>query len=153
MSLVIVLFSIGVFLLALEIIVPGGIVGSIGGVSLIGGIAVLYHEYGLEAGMIGLLIALALVVGVFFLEIKVLPKTAFGKRFFLHSKVEGNSQKNLADDSWLGKECKTVTALAPSGFILIDGKKVDATSRSGFIEANQTVKIVSKNNFRILVSK
>lgn len=153
MNLVIVLYALGAFLLAVELIVPGGIIGAIGGVLMLGGIIVLYSEYGLEAGILGFLGALAILALTFYVEVKLLPKTAFGKRFFLNAQVKGVSQKELVEDSCVGQECKTVTALSPSGYVLLNGKKVDAMSRSGFIEANEVVKVIGKDNFRLLVSK
>ncbi|MCH6258125.1 hypothetical protein MLD52_16305 [Puniceicoccaceae bacterium K14] len=153
MNIVILLYLVGAILLGVEILVPGGIIGAIGGALMIGGIAILFSEYGLEVGLLGVVVALVLVIITFVIEVKILPKTAFGKRFFLDAKIEGNSQVEPVENFSVGQECKTVTALAPSGFIFLDGKKVDATSRSGFIEANETVKVVGKDKFRILVSK
>ncbi len=153
MSLIVGLFIVGVCLLAIEVFVPGGIIGTLGGIALVAGIVKAYFEYGSEGLIISILAALALMVCMLFFEIKILPKTPIGQRLFLKKSITGISQPEVADDASIGQTCQTVTALAPTGIVLYQGKKVEAASRSGFIEKNESVKIVGKETFRLIVSK
>ena len=153
MDVIVSLFIVGVVLIAVEVFVPGGIIGAIGVVALIGGIVVAYFEYGSEGALMAGLAAGGLVVFALVVEFAVLPKTPLGKRLFLRKKIKGTTEYSHAKNLEMGVEGKAVTALAPTGLILVDGKKYEAASRSGFIDKNETVKVVEKDNFRLIVSK
>ena len=153
MSLIVGLFILGVALIAIEVFVPGGIIGIFGILSIIGGVVVSYSEYGVTGVWISGSVASLLLIGVLLLEFLVLPKTKLGRRLFLRKAVEGTSAPSIADDDDIGKECVTLTPLSPTGTVLLDGKKVEAASRSGFIPKDETMKVVGKDSFRILVSK
>jgi membrane-bound serine protease (ClpP class) len=57
----------GLLLLLLELIVPGGIVGTIGGITTIVGIVLMYNHYGNLYGNIALLVSLIVcAVGLYF---------------------------------------------------------------------------------------
>tara|TARA_B110000037_G_scaffold192217_1_gene226290 strand:- start:703 stop:1167 length:465 start_codon:yes stop_codon:yes gene_type:complete len=153
MSLIIGLFLVGVLLLAFEVFLPGGVIGTLGGISIIAGIVMSYRGYGSEGLVASIFVALALVVLMLIVEIKILPKTSLGKRFFLQRRIEGTSQPEVTTEDAVGQICQTITALSPTGYILYDGKRVEASSKTGFIEKNESVKIVGKETFRLLVSK
>ncbi len=153
MSLVVGLFVLGVALIAIEVFVPGGIIGIMGILSIIAGVFVSYSEFGVNGVWISGSVALLLMIAVLLFEFLVLPKTKLGGRLFLRKAVEGTSQPPLAGDDDIGKECVTLTTLSPTGTVLLDGKKVEAASKSGFISKNETLKVVGKDNFRIIVSK
>ncbi|MBC2606364.1 NfeD family protein [Pelagicoccus albus] len=153
MSLLVGLIILGLGLVMLEIFIPGGIVGIFGGLSLIAAVGFAYDGYGAEGAIIVFLIGLAGLVACLWFEFKVLPKTPAGKKFFLQDKVDGISQNAVGDESMIGKECSTATAMAPSGYILCEGKKMEAVSCSGFIEKGAAVKIESFDQFKVTVSK
>ena len=153
MSLIIGLFVVGVALIAIEVFVPGGIIGIMGILSIIAGVVVSYSEFGFTGVWISGAAAVVILVAVLLFEFLVLPKTKLGGRLFLRKAVEGTSQPPLAEEDDIGKECVTLTPLSPTGTVLLDGKKVEAASRSGFISKNETMKVVGKDNFRIIVSK
>jgi hypothetical protein len=45
------LFALGIVLLAVEVIVPGGILGAIGGLMIFGGCVMSFIEYGTIGGV------------------------------------------------------------------------------------------------------
>ena len=51
MTLIILLFSIGIILIAAEVIVPGGILGSIGAILFFAGCVLTFLEYGNWVGL------------------------------------------------------------------------------------------------------
>lgn len=153
MTVIVLLFIGGVVLIGSEVFLPGGIIGAIGGAMMIGGIAVSYSDYGALGAFVSTVIAITLVVVALYFEFRILPKTTMGKRLFMSASVQSSTTySNVADDI-IGRTCLTATALAPTGFVLLDGKKLEAASKSGFIEKNEEVKITGKDNFRIIVSK
>ncbi len=153
MTVIVLLFIGGVVLIGSEVFLPGGIIGAIGGAMMIGGIAISYTDYGAFGAFLATVIAIALVVVALFIEFRILPNTAMGKRLFMSASVQSSMTYSSAEDDMIGKTCRTVTALAPTGFVLLDGRKLEAASKSGFIEKNEEVKITAKDNFRIIVSK
>lgn len=153
MTLIVVLFIAGVLFIAAEVFLPGGIVGSIGGISMIGGIFTSYSEFGIQGALISTVIAIALVGFALFFEFRILPKTPMGQRLFLGKSVHGVAEYSYVEDDVIGQVCETITALGPTGLVLLNGKKLEAASKSGFIEKNEQVKVTGRDNFRIIVSK
>lgn len=153
MSVIVGLMVLGFALIMLEIVIPGGIVGAIGGVSLLAAVYFAYEEFGLSGALAAFVIGAAGVVGSLVFEFKVLAKTPMGRRFFLENKIAAKSQPDVADDALLGKEGRALTALSPSGYVLVEGRKIEASSRSGFLEKGQKVRVESFDQFKITVSK
>ena len=153
MTLIILLFSIGIVLIAAEVVVPGGILGSIGALMIFGGCTLAFLGYGSIGGTIA--VVAALVVGglALFLEFRILPKTKFGKRAFLTAEVTCVSAaigKEALD--LIGKSAEALTMLSPSGYILVDGQRYEAFCQSGQVPAGATLKITGADNFRLIVS-
>ena len=153
MMTIVLLFLAGVALIGSEVFLPGGIIGAIGGALMIGGIAVSFTEFGAFGAFIATIVAITLVVLALFFEFKILPKTPMGKQLFMSGSIEDSTTYSKAGDDVVGQTCRTVTALGPTGFVLLNGKKLEAASKSGFIEKNEEVKVTGKDNFRIIVSK
>tara|TARA_B110000305_G_scaffold155893_1_gene172575 strand:+ start:280 stop:744 length:465 start_codon:yes stop_codon:yes gene_type:complete len=153
MTAVVIFFIAGVLLIAAEVILPGGIIGLIGGLLLFGGVATAYSEFGVQGGFIAAAVALVLVLVALYFEFKILPKTKMGQRLFLKKSIQTSNQYSKGEDEMIGLKCETITALAPTGFVRLDGAKIEAASRSGFIEKNERVEVTGRDNFRIIVSK
>ena len=153
MTLIIALFAAGIILIVAEVFVPGGILGILGSLCVIVGIFFSYADYGTEGALIAGSAALVVTVIMLYFEFKVLPKTTIGQRLFLKKRIEGRSQKALGGEEIVGKVAKTVTPLAPTGVVLFEGVRIEAASKSGYIDRGEEVKITGKDTFRIIVSK
>ena len=153
MMWVILLVAVGITLIALEIIVPGGILGSIGGVCILASCVVSFNVFGSSGGLISTSIILTLTGITLWLVFKVLSKTALGRRAFLTKSVDGVSS-SYGDEAkeLIGKSGTSKTTLAPSGYIIIDGKRYEAFCQSGLIEADTAVQVVGADSFRLIVS-
>jgi len=151
MNAIALLFVIGLIFLGVEVFIPGGILGALGGVALLGGCGLAFSEFGFSGGVVATLIALVLVGAMLYFEFVLVPKTAMGKRLFLKSAVTGTSAASRTKD-YVGSEGITATALAPSGYVIIDGQRQEAFSRSGFLEANLPITVVGADNFRLIVT-
>ncbi|MDQ8187313.1 NfeD family protein [Pelagicoccus sp. SDUM812002] len=153
MSLIVGLIALGLGLIMLEIFIPGGIVGIFGGIAMLAAVVISFDQYGVEGAILTFVIGLVGLVACLWFEFKILPKTAAGKRLFLQDTIGGKSQPDVGDDSMIGRQVETATPLSPSGYIIVDGKKIEAVSRSGFLEKGESVKIDSFDQFRVTVSK
>lgn len=152
MNLVLLLFVLGLLMLSLEIFLPGGVLGVMGGVAMLVGTAFAFRDHGPAGGAIALVAALVLVGAAFYLELVLLPKTRWGRGLVLSAEVTGKASVP-AESSLIGRTCEAVTVLAPSGFVSIDGRRMEAFCRDGFVEAGTKLVVQGTDNFRIIVSK
>lgn len=154
MTLILLLFSIGIVLLAVEVIVPGGILGSVGGLMMFGGCVLSFIEFGAGGGLLAVAVALV-VTGVFFYVVfSIIPKTSFGRKAFLDNEITAvtGSYGSEAQDL-VGKSGRALTMLSPSGYILIDGTRYDAFCQSGQVPAGAMLEVIGADNFRLIVSE
>jgi len=153
MTAIIILFLAGILLLAIDIIVPGMIMGIIGGLSVLAGVVTAFNLYGSGGGMIALLCGGALLGVTLYFEFVVLPKTKLAKAFSMRATVEGTSQPAVADLSTvLNQQGETVTPLSPSGYINVQGRRYEAFSQSGYLAKGVTVRVTGLDNFRLIVT-
>ena len=152
MTLIILLFTIGLILLAAEVLVPGGILGIAGGVVLFAGCVVSFVQLGSTGGLIAVCAALIAAALVFFVQFKILPTTRVGKRFFLSREISGSSAA-LGNDArdLIGKTALSTTVLSPSGYVTIDGKRYEAVSQSGQVVPGTELIVSDTNNFQLTV--
>ncbi len=154
MTLIILLFALGIVLLAVEVIVPGGILGSIGGLMMFGGCVAAFIRYGTGGGILAVTVAVALAVLAFYVEFRVLPKTAVGRRAFLDKEITavsaafGSEARDL-----IGKSAQALTMLSPSGYVMIEGTRYEAFCQSGQVPAGAALEVTGADNFRLIVSE
>lgn len=154
MNAILLLFLIGVLLLAGEVFVPGGILGIIGGLCMAAGCIISFLQLGAFGGAVATLVALALLGLTLYVELVWLPKTRFGKRLIVHSTVAATSQPPLADGAQVvGKAAEAVTPLVPSGYVLVEGRRYEAFSRSGHVAKGEQLRVAGLDNFRLIVTK
>lgn len=154
MNAVILFFTTGAILLAAEVFLPGAIAGIIGGIALVIGSILSFGQFGFTGGIIASGLAVGLVALMLYLELVVLPKTAFGRKMVVQSIVEATSQPPVADpDTILTKHAEAITTLAPSGYVVVDGRRYEAFCRSGHVSKGATLRVVGVDNFRIIVSQ
>jgi membrane-bound ClpP family serine protease len=154
MTAIIILFLAGILLLAIEVFVPGMIVGIIGGLSILAGVVTAFNLYGSGGGMIALLCGGVLLGVTLYLEFVVLPKTKLAKALSMQTTVEGTSQPAVADLSTvLNQQGETITPLSPSGYINVQGRRYEAFSQSGYLAKGVTVRVTGLDNFRLIVTQ
>jgi membrane-bound ClpP family serine protease len=155
MTLVVLLLAAGLLLLAAEIVVPGAVLGIIGGLFLLAGVIVAFQT--LEEGRAYVVLLISVVAGlvVLILEFTVLPRTRVVKSLSMTQTVTGRAQAiDVATASaYVGREAVAQTKLAPSGYILVDGRQLEAFSRDGVVESGTRLRVVGVDNFRLIVSK
>lgn len=154
MTLVIGLFVLGVILLALEIVVPGAVLGIAGAVLMLGGVVAAFTNLGPTGGMIATLVALLLLGVTFYLEMVWLPRSRVAKRLSMDATIDSVSQPPLAEATdVVGREAIALSTLAPTGFVRVEGRRYEASCRSGYAAAGETLKVVGLDAFRLIVTK
>lgn len=152
MTLILVLFALGLLLLAIEVVVPGAILGVVGGVLLLIGVIAAFDTYGAVGGAIATGAALIAGCVTLYLEFVLLPKSRLAKTFSMTATVDGRSQPAVADRAVIGRRAVAVTTLAPSGVVELDGKRYEAFARTGHVRAGTALEIVDIDTFRLIVS-
>lgn len=153
MTLIILLFGLGLVLIAVEVIVPGGILGAVGALMMLGGCVMSFMNYGTLGGIAASATALVLAFLALYVEFRILPKTAVGKRAFLHKQVTGVSAAYGKETHTLvGKSAEALTMLSPSGYVRVDGKRYEAFCQSGQAPAGTPLEVIGADNFRLIVS-
>lgn len=153
MSLVILLFAIGILMIVAEVIIPGGILGAIGALLMIGGSVMAFLEFGTTGGLVALAAASVITGLALYVELRILPKTRFGKRAFLDKEITavtravGDEARNL-----VGKSAEAITMLSPSGYVRVDGRRYEAFCQSGQVPAGSALEIIGADAFRLIVS-
>ncbi|MFS0554613.1 NfeD family protein [Brevibacillus sp. 179-C9.3 HS] len=147
------LFVIGILLMLLEIFLPGGIVGAIGFGSIVTGLVMA--AYDTQQGLASLGVAALITAVVTFLLVK-----KYGVKGLVNKFVLGDTQRNeegyVAPRDQRELEGKTgiaLTPLRPAGVVKVEGKRVDAVSVGGFIEAGTAITVVQVEGTRIVVAE
>ncbi len=153
MTLIILLFAIGILFIAVEVIVPGAILGSIGALLMFGGCIKAFIDYGTLGGIVAVLTAFALGGLALLVEFRYLPKTKLGKRAFLTKEITAVSAAVGSEACELiGKSAEALTMLSPSGYVLVEGHRYEAFCQSGQVPVGSALDIIGADNFRLIVT-
>jgi membrane-bound serine protease (ClpP class) len=154
MTTVITLFIAGIVLIALEVVVPGAVLGIVGGLAMLIGVVVAFAEFGFDGGIVAFLAALIVACVALYLEFVLLPKSRLAKSLSMTGTIAGTSQPAIADRAHIvGREAIAVTALAPSGYVEIDGRRYEAFARDGLTRIGERLEVIDVDTFRLIVSK
>jgi membrane-bound ClpP family serine protease len=153
MTWILFLFALGVLLLALEVVVPGAVLGIVGGVAMLAGVIMAFDQFGFEGGATATAVAVVLVAVALYLEFVLLPKSRFAKTFSMTATVGGRSQPAVADRTVIGKRVIAVTPLTPSGVVELEGRRFEAFARNGHVPSGSQLDIIDVDNFRLIVSQ
>ena len=150
MSLIIGLIVTAFVLFFFEIFLPGGVLAVLGGILLLAASAMAYAELGLAwaitifaCGLLGALV-------MFFLEIRFISKSRFGRQLSLQSTISAKLNPK-EDDKLVGSEGVTLTILAPTGRVQIDGRTYTAFAEDGFLEKGVPVRVIRTETFKLIV--
>lgn len=152
MTLIAVLFAVGLLLLALELVLPGAVAGVIGGVLMLAGVGLVYSDYGAMYGTLSLLGAALAVVTCVVVEIWWLPRSKFAGQLILKD-TAGVTPQPPASRDVIGKRGRTLTMLAPTGYVEIDGRTYEAMSVAGLLAKGETVVVESLDQFKLTVNR
>jgi membrane-bound ClpP family serine protease len=153
MTLVILLFALGILFIAVEVIVPGGILGILGALLMFGGCVMAFLDLGNLGGLIAMLTAFAIGGFALYLELRFLPRTRLGRRAFLHSQVTGVAAALDPQAMQLvGQPAEALTMLSPTGYVTVAGERYEAYCQSGQVPVGTALQITGADNFRLIVA-
>jgi membrane-bound serine protease (ClpP class) len=89
-----------------------------------------------------------------YLELVILPRTAFGRKMIVQAKVDATSQPPIARlEAVMDKPAEALTTLSPSGYVLVEGHRYEAFCRSGQVPKGAMLRVVGVDNFRLIVTQ
>jgi membrane-bound ClpP family serine protease len=149
----VVLSLIGLFLIYFEFFLPGAVMGIFGAILLCVSIILLVIA---KVPTVYVLSSVILLMVLTFLVIKGalwhMKNTKKNKTFFLDDDQQGYCAC-FFDASLINKVGVAATDLKPSGYIMIDNKRIEAVSSGEYIEKNEGIKVIHGEGARVIVKK
>lgn len=149
-----ILFTIGLILLVIEAIVPGFGLPGIGGILFVF-LGVVLAVDSVSTALLSLSIAVIVTAIVTIILVKLGFKSKLIDKVILTSN-HTTERGYLSTDNmniYLGKIGISKTELRPTGFIEIEGIKLDALAESGHIQRDAQVKVVKVEGSKIFVRR
>ncbi len=147
------LFVAGLLAITVEIFIPGGVVGTMGGLSVLAAVILGF----IHSGTLGTTL---LVAGVIFVPVclfgamSLAPKLPFSKQLFLQESLDaekGYVSQEDGLDQLAGREGVATTDLHPSGIAEIDGRRTDVVADGEMIEKGTKIRVVHVEGNRVVV--
>lgn len=150
MSWYITLLVCGLFLIGIEIFVPGGVLGVCGAAALIGAATVGFTIFPVWLGWISLLLILALTGAAVFIWMKYLPRSPIGRALSLSQSI---TEKDQNKSLWtVGMKGIALSELRPAGKAMIEENRADVIADNGtWIGHDASVEITRIAGNRIYV--
>lgn len=146
------LFVIGIALILLELVLPGGIIGIFGFTAVLASFF-LSGESFVHIG-VSLLIAFFISILACMVMIKVFDKKMkFFKKFILtdSTSTENGYVSNQNRTELIGVKGYTLTDLRPSGTVIVGDERIDVVTEGGYIPKGTPVKFIKVEGSRIVV--
>lgn len=148
------LFMVGIALILIEAVVPGfGICGIMGIILSVAGVILAMGSF--ERGLVPT--ASAMIVGIFATNIMIKRglKSEFLEKISLNDSLTSTKGYLSVDrpDVSVGDVGYTLTPLKPTGFIFIEGAKLEAISEDGMIEHGEKIVVSKVDGSKVIVRR
>ena len=151
---ILLIFIGGIALIGLEMFIPGGIVGTVGVITLV--YAIIYVNKSTYYIAFILVISLILAVILYYVNRNVFhKKLMFLDRFVLNDSIS-TEDGYVASESrleLLGQKLIAYTDLRPAGVAILDNEKLDVVTDGDFIEKGNDIEVIRVEGMRIVVKK
>jgi membrane-bound serine protease (ClpP class) len=152
MTLFIILLIAGLMLVGAEVFIPGGVLGTLGGLALLGAVITAFQIFSAGTATAiagGILIMVGVAVALW---IKYFPKTWFGKQMILNDNLHDAKATSIDLLELLGQEGITTSSLRPGGFANIGGQRHDVITQGEMIDNHTTVRVIEVEGNRVVVA-
>jgi len=147
----IVVLLVGLLLLFLEFFLPGGIMGTAGALLVISSVGFFVAgDHTVVEVLLFIIVAAAGVLGVVKSAMALLRNSSSESGLFSNADQEGYKASSF-DQSLVGQQGVAASDLKPSGHIVVNNKKHQALSESGYITAGGAVEVVGGRGAYLIV--
>ena len=151
---ILLIFIGGIALIGLEMFIPGGIVGTVGVVTLV--YAIIYVNKSTYYIAFILVISLILAVILYYVNRNVFhKKLMFLDRLVLNDSIS-TKEGYVASESrleLLGQKLIAYTDLRPAGVAVLENEKLDVVTDGDFVEKGNKIEVIRVEGMRIVVKK
>ena len=147
------LFVVGLLAIIVEIFIPGGVVGTMGGLAVLAAV-ILGFAHSATLGVVLLVAGVILVPVCLVGAMNLAPKLPFSKELFLQESLDaekGYVSQEEGLEALEGREGVATTDLRPSGMADIEGKRTDVVTDGEMIEKGTQIKVVHVEGNRVVV--
>jgi membrane-bound serine protease (ClpP class) len=152
MTNILLLSALGIAALLAEIVLPGGILGAIGGVCLLGAVVLAYLGYGPVAGGAAFAALLLLALACLGLWMRLFNRIPFTRRLVLDESIDGRAVAE-APTSLVGRHGVALTDLVPSGRAEIDGTRRDVVAEGSAVARGDAIIIIAERGPSLVVRR
>ena len=148
----ITLLICGLFLIGIEIFIPGGVLGILGAISLIGAAIIGFTIFPPWLGWLSLFVILGLTGLAVFIWMKYLPQSPIGRALSLSKKLDTPTP---AASRWEpGMTGTALCDLRPAGKALVDGRRADVIADNGtFLKQDTSIEVTRVSGNHIYVKE
>ncbi len=150
MTTIIILCVVGILCILAELVLPGGVLGVAGAISLIVAVAMAFVNYGATAGTFALLVMTIFGIATLAWWMKNFHRLPVVKNLILNEEV-GDDEEIKRRQSLVGQIGIALTDLHPSGPARFGDDRFDVMAEGPEIEKGASVKIVSARGPSIFV--
>ena len=151
---ILLIFIGGIALIGLEMFIPGGIVGTVGVITLV--YAIIYVNKSTYYIAFILIISLILAVILYYVNRNIFhKKLMFLDRLVLNDSIS-TKDGYVASESrleLLGQKLIAYTDLRPAGVAILENEKLDVVTDGDFIEKGNKIEVIRVEGMRIVVKK
>ena len=151
---ILLIFIGGIALIGLEMFIPGGIVGTVGVITLV--YAIIYVNKSTYYIAFILVISLILAVILYYVNRNVFhKKLMFLDRLVLNDSIS-TKDGYVASESrleLLGQKLIAYTDLRPAGVAVLENEKLDVVTDGDFVEKGNKIEVIRVEGMRIVVKK
>lgn len=143
--------GLGLLLILMEFYLPGAIMGVAGGILVIASIVLFAMEASSPFWTLLYIIAVAIAIGFLIKFALWRIRTAKPSRSIYLESDQAGYQASTYDASMIGKKGVVATDLKPGGHIIVEGKRVQAISQSGYLTKGTEVVVLSGQEESLIV--
>lgn len=149
---ILILTLFGIFLLMVEIFLPGGVAGALGVIAILVAVGLTLMSEELVGWTSGMRMALALGIVIFSASVLLVWLRWFAVKFFHRSlTLTASIDTRPPLTAALGSHGVALTELRPLGRVEIEGKRYDVRCQTGVVSAGTPVEVIATEPGNLLV--
>jgi membrane-bound serine protease (ClpP class) len=151
MTLAFILLIVGLVLIFLEFYTPGGVLAVSGGAALLFAVAWFFYVSPSQVlSLLFVIVTIVLVCLVIWLALKRIQQSSSKNTFYLGKDQEGYVGVHF-DTSLIGKTGIAISDFGPSGYVLVDGMKYQATANGLYLDKGTDVEVIGGEGGHLIV--
>lgn len=147
------LVFLGLILIFFEFYLPGAVLGTLGGISIIAGVILFVFQTSSLIAILLFIVGVSIAVGVLIRFAIWRIKNAKPQYSIYSNDNQEGYQASTYDKTAIGKKGVVIADLKPGGYILVEGEQKPAISISGYISKGESVVVIGGQEQSLMVLK